>query len=505
MRSYATPTLSVTPAAAALQRACDCDAQAPSDEMCPDCAAKSAGVRPRLTIGPVDDLFEREADAMAEQMVPHGSAPEAIRRQTEPQDEDDEKLRLKPEVIRRDLNDDDDDVVQPKRTAVPGLAGAVQMQAPMAADAVAGGGAPLSRADRAFFEPRFGRDLGHVRLHTDAGAGRAARLIGARAYTLRNHIAFAAGQFAPGTSEGRRLLAHELTHTLQQAGPTLRREPFDEMGANQNGGEPRSWLGPKGWNEDPREPGQSTLTYAQSRELTKCLEIMGNDDVSSAGCAEAVLGIPMPEWKSVPGISSPVPFRAGVSATGTATTTVGPVSLTILPDTTSTDPAMQNGAETKIDFAPLPAGTNAVNWVSHNGRVSSFTFNQDLFAMTIQTTFGPGVSAASSSGYGRGTTPDDKQSGQTSLGFHEGEHGRDFINYLKNKKYPVFAGKIGQTTAVFRAHVVTFQAAVSTYVRTMTRLSELRTDCAGKSKDTFNAAKGLATTMCVRKPGDPVP
>jgi len=85
-----------------------------------------------------------------------------------------------------------------------------------AGDAVSSGGRSLSPADRAFFEPRFGRDLSHVRLHTDAAAGRAAAGIGALAYTHRDHIAFAPGEYRPSTSEGRRLIAHELTHTLQQ-------------------------------------------------------------------------------------------------------------------------------------------------------------------------------------------------------------------------------------------------------------------------------------------------
>ncbi len=78
------------------------------------------------------------------------------------------------------------------------------------------GGRPLSPALRSFFEPRFGRDFSAVRLHTGAEAARAASAINARAFTLGNHIAFGAGEYAPGSFEGRRLLAHELTHTVQQ-------------------------------------------------------------------------------------------------------------------------------------------------------------------------------------------------------------------------------------------------------------------------------------------------
>jgi hypothetical protein len=77
-------------------------------------------------------------------------------------------------------------------------------------------GAPLDRRTLALFEPRFGQDLSAVRVHTDARAGAAAQAVGASAFTVGPHIAFGPGAFAPGTDEGRRLLAHELTHVLQQ-------------------------------------------------------------------------------------------------------------------------------------------------------------------------------------------------------------------------------------------------------------------------------------------------
>jgi hypothetical protein len=79
------------------------------------------------------------------------------------------------------------------------------------------GGSPLPATERAFFEPRFGFDLGNVRIHAGTRADEAARAINARAFTRGSDIGFAAGEFAPGTSHGRRLLAHELTHVVQQA------------------------------------------------------------------------------------------------------------------------------------------------------------------------------------------------------------------------------------------------------------------------------------------------
>lgn len=89
-------------------------------------------------------------------------------------------------------------------------------------------GEPLPAAERAYFEPRFGRDLSVVRLHCDAEAGAAAQGVGAAAFAHRNHIAFAPGAFAPETVPGRHRLAHEIAHTLQQGrdGPDLiQRDP----------------------------------------------------------------------------------------------------------------------------------------------------------------------------------------------------------------------------------------------------------------------------------------
>lgn len=78
------------------------------------------------------------------------------------------------------------------------------------------GGTPLPESERAYFEPRFGQSFESVRIHTGAAADTAARTINARAFTVGNDIAFAEGQYRTDTEDGRHLLAHELTHTVQQ-------------------------------------------------------------------------------------------------------------------------------------------------------------------------------------------------------------------------------------------------------------------------------------------------
>ncbi|MCS6303123.1 MAG: DUF4157 domain-containing protein [Nitrospira sp.] len=77
-------------------------------------------------------------------------------------------------------------------------------------------GHTLDAPTRAFFEPRFGHDFSRVRVHTGGQAGESARAVSALAYTVGQDIVFASGAYAPHTTLGRQLLAHELTHTVQQ-------------------------------------------------------------------------------------------------------------------------------------------------------------------------------------------------------------------------------------------------------------------------------------------------
>src|ERR1044072_7283937 len=83
-------------------------------------------------------------------------------------------------------------------------------------EALRGGGQPLPSSLLSFFEPRFGRDFGDVRVHTDGPAAESAHAIQARAYTYGSNIAFGAGAYQPDSGAGQKLLAHELSHVVQQ-------------------------------------------------------------------------------------------------------------------------------------------------------------------------------------------------------------------------------------------------------------------------------------------------
>jgi hypothetical protein len=108
-----------------------------------------------------------------------------------------------------------------QRRAAPGATGSTDAS-PMVSDALSSPGQPLDAATRGFFAARFGHDFGNVRVHADAAAAQSARAVNALAYTVGRDVVFGAGQYAPGTRAGQRLLAHELTHVVQQSGSSPR-------------------------------------------------------------------------------------------------------------------------------------------------------------------------------------------------------------------------------------------------------------------------------------------
>src|SRR3954447_11047865 len=86
------------------------------------------------------------------------------------------------------------------------------------------GGEPLSPEVRGHMEPRFNADFGNVRVHKDPESAALNNQLSARAFTYQNHIFFSRDQYQPGSSDGKHLLAHELTHTIQQ-GHSIQRSP----------------------------------------------------------------------------------------------------------------------------------------------------------------------------------------------------------------------------------------------------------------------------------------
>lgn len=255
---------------------------------------------------------------------------------------------------------------------------------------------PLDVGTRRFMEPRFGQDFSHVRVHTGGRAAHSAQAVGALAYTVGRDVVFGSGQYAPETPQGRELLAHELTHVVQQsgapAGGSLRID--QDAGAEREAdararsallGEP---LAPAGNPGNIRQGLQRTPLPADMRDLDAphgprgssrsgsasrfldCVEEGG--EASRQRCREAHLGVP-PEPKF-----------------GTAETTAPVASNEIKPqrvmlDELNDEVALFNAAQVILQWAGTKqsalASTPASPGSSPGAAPAAFAFSAaDLFA-----------------------------------------------------------------------------------------------------------------------------
>ena len=210
---------------------------------------KSGTLQAKLKIGQPGEVYEQEADRVADAVM---RMPEpGVQRQVEPEEEEEETLQSKSlanqitplvQIQRQEEPEEEEETLQAKPLAeeitplvqkrvepeeeeeelqVKATLGHLSEVTPNLEyhiHSLKGGGRHLAESERAYFEPRFGQDFSQVRIHTDAKAAESARTLSAKAFTLGRDIVFGAGQYAPGASEGRRLMAHELTHVVQQKG-----------------------------------------------------------------------------------------------------------------------------------------------------------------------------------------------------------------------------------------------------------------------------------------------
>jgi hypothetical protein len=160
----------------------------PCDGGCPACVST---VQPKLTISQPNDPYEQEADRVADEVM---RMPEPVLQKEYTPCAAGEKLN-----IQNNGPDHTSDSLIPN-DFVPYL----------------GPGRPLDKNTRDYFKPRFGMDFSRVRIHTDAVAGQSARALSAKAYTIGSDIRFNEGQYQPNSQSGKDLLAHELTHIIQQ-------------------------------------------------------------------------------------------------------------------------------------------------------------------------------------------------------------------------------------------------------------------------------------------------
>ncbi len=236
-------SLSTTQSGRVLRRTCSCGQHTTSGTECSACTGRRALIqrgstsdaqrlRPKLVVGPANDPLEREADRVADAVVtsrempmsggasvgtyiqrvpcpgPDGEVPEEEKQTAAPGAE--------PVPVTNERGREEEPTMQ-------GISDRV-----LAAQATSG--QPLPAAIRQDMGERMGADFSAVRVHTDSRAVELSRDLGAHAFTYGSHIFFNRGRFDPGSREGLHVLAHELTHTLQQNGQTIQRLSVSSVG-----------------------------------------------------------------------------------------------------------------------------------------------------------------------------------------------------------------------------------------------------------------------------------
>lgn len=167
-----------------------------------------------LKINQPNDRFEQEADAVAEQVMRTPASATATR-----------AADAGANVMQRKCAHCEEDETEKNRLQREDTGPGPDVAPPIVHDVLRSAGQPLDMATRSFMEPRFSHDLSDVRVHTDGRAAESAQAVGALAYTLGDHVVFGQGQYQSNTFSGQKLLAHELTHVLQQNNKTIHRTP----------------------------------------------------------------------------------------------------------------------------------------------------------------------------------------------------------------------------------------------------------------------------------------
>ncbi|HJY85046.1 MAG TPA: hypothetical protein VKK81_28680, partial [Candidatus Binatia bacterium] len=377
------------------------------------------GVQPKLMVGAADDQYEREADRVARQVIttPHAVASHTVQRALSSEEGKDPRLQTKPlaasitpfgqrQMVNKEESEDKEKPVQ-ARFFTETSRESLQRQ-------------PKTERAGTMTDPdrrQFVRD--------------------ATAYFTRAAQHFAtvavdAAAFEPVINAWYALLAN-------------REELIKELG------------------------GDVMLTRALQAAYTDAIRALMKQAALLFNRPQADLyrensgRIPMWAWQQPhameSGISTPIPAgRSSNPITGEVNFNVNGLDVAIKPD--GRDPGV-SGAETRLHFDPgyISARLDA------SGKVSSFTVSTP--AATIQTFYGRGSTTSSTSGYGRGTTKEDVAGGRvtphsTSLGFHEGQHGLDYVEFLESHPPPAFTGTVGQTNAQFNTAITRWKAAWAT-------------------------------------------
>ena len=196
-------TISSTPVKAAVPAATVSNEKG-QDRYDYESSGRHINIQPKLTVGAPDDPYEKEADSVADKVMRMPDNHFVQRKCAHCEEE--EKLQRKP------LGESITPYIQRKSDSTP----AVSNSTSQSIESSRGGGSRMDNHTESFMSNRFGSDFSNVKIHNDGHSARLNRELNAKAFTVGSDIYFNDGQYQPGSSSGKHLLAHELTHVVQQ-------------------------------------------------------------------------------------------------------------------------------------------------------------------------------------------------------------------------------------------------------------------------------------------------
>ncbi len=249
-------------------------------------------LQPKLSVSQPDDIYEREADRLAREIT-RLPGPE-LRRQDIPEEEE---LQMQPtQLQRQSAEEEEEEELQAKSTLqrqdIPEeeelqMKAEVNAPSPVPQDievrinSLRGNGQSLPEVTRAPLEIGLGHDFSQVHVHTDAEAGELSRRLGAKAFTTESDIFFGENAYQPATAGGQELIAHELTHVVQQqAAPALK--PEEETGLARTGRTPGGLQRQYMPEEEEELQAKSMLQRQEIPEEEEVLQAKADED-SRAG------------------------------------------------------------------------------------------------------------------------------------------------------------------------------------------------------------------------------
>jgi hypothetical protein len=191
-------------------------------------------------------------------------------------------------------------------------------------------------------------------------------------------------------------------------------------------------------------------------------------------------------------VSTPIQSGAAVdSMTGEMTMKIGNVNVVVKPDIRGT---AGKTAGTAANLRVVPPTVSGYHW-DRKDVIDEFAGHTPVITLEIVTSYPTAMPPETTSGYGRGTTAQDVGNKATGLRFHEGAHGEDIIDFVRQTPFPTFTGKVGMKKKDFETAKTTYTDAVSAWGRGL-NAAKLKGECVGKTIDQFHKGQKGYTNIC---------